>query len=59
MISLETYRKIQKHKEYGVSILKTSQKLNLSYKTVYSWWNRTLEDFLEMDKNSESTCAVV
>lgn len=55
MISLETYRKIQKHKEYGVSILKTSQKLNLSYKTVYSWWNRTLEDFLEMDKNSEST----
>lgn len=53
MISLETYRKIQKHKEYGVSVLKTSQKLNLSYKTVYSWWNRTEEEFHSLDRNSE------
>lgn len=53
MISLETYRKIQKHKEYGVSILKTSQKLNLSYKTVYSWWTRTEEEFLEIEKSNE------
>lgn len=53
MISHETYRKIQKHKEYGVSMLKTSEKLNLSYKTVYVWWNRSEEEFFEMEKNHE------
>ena len=40
MISKETYDKLQEYKEIGFSILRASEKLNLSYKTAYSWWNR-------------------
>lgn len=53
MISLETFRKIQKHKEYGASVLKTSQKMDLAYQTVYKWWNRTEEEFLSIEKTHE------
>ena len=45
MISIETYREIQKHKDYGVSMLKASQIMKLSYNTVYKWWNLTENDF--------------
>ena len=45
MISIETYRAIQKHKDYGASMLKTSQIMKLSYNTVYKWWNLTEDDF--------------
>ena len=45
MISIETYRKIHKHKDYGASMLKTSQIMKLSYNTVYKWWNLTEDDF--------------
>lgn len=34
-------------------MLKTSEKLNLAYKTVYTWWNRTEEDFLAIEKTHE------
>lgn len=34
-------------------MLKTSEKLNLAYKTVYSWWNRTEEDYLAIEKTHE------
>lgn len=45
MISFQTYQKIQEHKAYGASMLKTSQMMNLSYNTVYKWWDLTEEDF--------------
>ena len=35
MISKETYDKIQEYKETGLSILKATQKLGISYNTTY------------------------
>lgn len=35
MISFQTYQKIQEHKAYGASMLRTSQIMGLSYNTVY------------------------
>ena len=45
MISKETYDKIQEYKETGLSILKATQKLGISYNTTYKWWNKTDEEF--------------
>ena len=45
MISKEKYDKLQECKEIGFSILKASEKLNLSYKTAYTWWNKSDEEF--------------
>ena len=45
MISFQTYQKIQEHKAYGASMLKTAQIMNLSYNTVYKWWDLTEDDF--------------
>ena len=50
MISKETYDKLQEYKEIGLSILKSSEKLNLSYKTAYAWWNKTEEEFTFFSK---------
>jgi len=53
MISKETYDKLQEYKNLGFSILKTSEKLGLSYKTAYSWWNKTGEEFVSFQKEHE------
>ena len=53
MISKETYDKLQEYKEIGLSILKSSEKLNLSYKTAYTWWNKTDEEFTSFQKQHE------
>ena len=53
MISKETYDKLQEHKEIGFSILKASEKLNLSYKTAYTWWNKSDEEFISFQKEHE------
>ncbi|MGI6122024.1 MAG: IS21 family transposase [Saccharofermentanales bacterium] len=53
MISIETYREIQKHKNYGASMHKTSQIMKLSYNTVYKWWNLTEEDFFSFQSRHE------
>ena len=45
MISFQTYQKIQDHKGYGASMLRTSQFMGLSYNTVYKWWYLTEDDF--------------
>lgn len=45
MISFQTYQKIQEHKAYGASMLRTSQIMGLSYNTVYKWWDLTEDDF--------------
>lgn len=34
MLGLQQFRKLQEYKELGLSRLKVSEKLNLSYKTV-------------------------
>ena len=53
MISKETYDKIQEYKETGLSILKTTQKLGISYNTTYKWWNKTDEEFTSFQKEHE------
>ena len=53
MISKETYDKLQEYKEIGLSILKSSEKLNLSYKTAYTWWNKSDEEFTSFQKQHE------
>ena len=53
MISKETYDKLQEYKEIGLSILKSSEKLWLSYKTAYNWWNKTDEEFTSFQKQHE------
>ena len=53
MISKETYDKLQEYKKIGLSILKSSEKLNLSYKTAYTWWNKSDEEFTSFQKQHE------
>ena len=53
MISFQTYQKIQEHKTYGASMLKTSQMMNLSYNTVYKWWDQTEDDFNSFQSKHE------
>ena len=33
--------------------MKSSEKLNLSYKTAYTWWNKTDEEFTSFQKQHE------
>ena len=53
MISKETYDKIQEYKEVGLSILKATEKLGISYNTTYKWWNKTDEEFISFQKEHE------
>ena len=53
MISKETYDKIQEYKETGLSILKVTQKLGISYNTTYKWWSKTDEEFTSFQKEHE------
>ena len=50
MLGLQQFRKLQEYKELGLSRLKISEKLNLSYKTVCNWWDRD-EEFFEKFQN--------
>ena len=53
MISKETYDKIQDYKEAGLSILKATEKLGISYNTTYKWWNKTDKEFTSFQKEHE------
>lgn len=53
MLGIEQYRKLQELKELGVSKLKVSEKLNLSYKTVCNWWDRDEEFFNSFQREHE------
>lgn len=53
MLGIEQFRKLQKLKKLGVSKLKVSEKLNLSYKTVCNWWDRDEEFFNSFQKEHE------
>ena len=53
MLGLLQFRKLQEYKELGLSRLKVSEKLNLSYKTVCNWWDRDEEFFERFQKEHE------
>ena len=53
MISKETYDKMQEYKAVGLSMLKATEKLGVSYNTVYKWWNKTDEEFFAFQKEHE------
>ena len=53
MLGIEQFKKIQEYKMLGISMNKVAQILNLSYKTVYSWWNRDEEYFYKFEKEHE------
>lgn len=51
MLGIEQFKKLQELKELGLSKLKVSEKLNLSYKTVCNWWDKDEEFFNSFKKN--------
>lgn len=53
MLGLQQFKKLQEYKELGLSRLKVSEKLNLSYKTVCNWWDRDEEFFERFQKEHE------
>ncbi len=44
MIYKDTFDKIKEYKEIGLSILKATEKLGISYNTTYKWWDKTEVD---------------
>ena len=53
MISKETYDKMQEYKALGLSMLKATEKLGISYNTTYKWWNKSDEEFETFQKEHE------
>jgi len=53
MISKDTFDKIKEYKGIGLSILKATEKLGISYNTTYKWWDKTEEDFSSFQKEHE------
>lgn len=53
MLGKEQYLKLQELKELGLSKLKVSEKLNLSYKTVCNWWDKDESFFESFEKEHE------
>lgn len=53
MLGIEQFKKLQEYKKLGLSKLKVSEKLNLSYKTVWNWWNRDEDFFNKFQKEQE------
>jgi len=53
MLGIEQFKKLQELKELGLSKLKVSEKLNLSYKTVCNWWDKDEKFFESFQKEHE------
>lgn len=53
MLGIEQYKKMQEYKKLGISKLKVSEILNLSYKTVYNWWDKDESYFYSFQKEHE------
>ena len=53
MLSMQQYKKLQEYKELGLSKVKVSEKLNLSYKTICNWWDKDQVFFNAFQKNHE------
>ncbi len=55
MLGIKQFKKLQEFKKLGVSKLKVSEKLNLSYKTIWNWWDRDEDFFYKFPKESRMT----
>lgn len=53
MLSIQQYKKLQEYKELGLSKVKVSERLNLSYKTICNWWDKDQAFFNAFQKNHE------
>ena len=53
MLGIEQFKKIQEYRMLGISKLKVSEILNLSYKTVDNWWERDEEYFYKFERDHE------
>ncbi len=53
MLGIQQFKKLQEYKKLGISKLKVSEILNLSYKTVCNWWDRDEEYFYSFQKEHE------
>lgn len=53
MLGIEQYKKIQEYRKLGISKLKVSEILNLSYKTVDNWWEKDEEYFYKFERDHE------
>lgn len=53
MLGIEQFKKLQEFKELALSKLKVSEKLNLSYKTVWNWWDKDEKFFESFQKEHE------
>lgn len=53
MLGKEQFMKLQELKELGISKLKISERLGLSYKTVCNWWDKDIDFFESFQKEHE------
>ncbi len=53
MLGIEQFKKIQEYKKLGISKLKVSEILDLSYKTVCNWWDKDEAYFYSFQKEHE------
>lgn len=53
MLGIEQFRKLQEYKKLGISKLKVSEILDLSYKTVCNWWDKNEDFFYSFQKEHE------
>ncbi len=53
MLGIEQFKKIQEYRKLGISKLKVSEILTLSYKTVDNWWERDEEYFYKFERDHE------
>ena len=53
MLGIQQYKKLQELKALGLAKLKVSEKLNLSSKTVWNWWDRDEDFFHAFQKEHE------
>ena len=53
MLGIEQFKKIQEYRSLGISKLKVSEILKLSYKTVDNWWERDEDYFYSFEREHE------
>lgn len=53
MLGIEQYHKLQEYRKLGISKLKVSEILDLSYKTVSNWWEKSEDVFYSFQSEHE------
>ena len=59
MLGIEQFKKLQEYKKIGLSKLKVTEKLNLSYKTVWNWWIEMKSFFTSFKKNMSLSWIII